>query len=84
MNFDKQIGVVLSNFLAAIVRDVTTQRTADVMAEAAMGLRKRFPIPVLKAARYVLDLAIDGEMNVNKYSQGQTKKETKDQSGTVD
>lgn len=81
MSFDRPIAVIISNILSAIVRDVTANRTADILAETALGLRRRFPINVLKVARHILDLAIDGEMNANRYNENP---KTKDQSRKVD
>lgn len=63
MKGDGFIGGLLSRLIAQVARQATEDRAVELLAETAMGLRRKFPLSVLKTARFVLDLAIDGAPN---------------------
>jgi hypothetical protein len=67
------IGETLARLISHIARQATEERAVELLAETALGLRRRFPLSVLKTARFVLDLAIDGEPNANREAKTQEK-----------
>lgn len=60
---------MLSRLIAHVARQVTEDRAVELLAETALGLRRKFPLSVLKTARFVLDLAIDGAPNADEHKQ---------------
>jgi len=70
---DTPIGNTIARIISSIARQATEERAAELLAETALGLRRKFPVSVLKTARFVLDLAIDGDSNATNKTEPETK-----------
>ncbi|MHC4214671.1 MAG: hypothetical protein ACYSWP_15015 [Planctomycetota bacterium] len=66
MHIDRIVATFLAQVCGTVLRSTTLDMSLDIAADTATKLRQQFPVPVLKAARFVLDLAIDGEADANK------------------
>lgn len=80
MKNDTPIGNTIARIISSIARQATEERAVELLAETALGLRRKFPVSVLKTARFVLDLAIDGESNETHESEPKFKRPTKTKS----
>lgn len=71
------IGNTIARIISHIAKQATEERAMELLGETALGLRRKFPLSVLRTARFVLDLAIDGESNVLNKAETETKREKK-------
>lgn len=71
------IGNTIARIISHIARQATEERAVELLMQTATGLRKKFPITLLKTARLVLDLAINGDPDaLNKTDIIKTNKQT--------